>query len=51
MCFVEKVLKDVLVTLEGCVSKDSVYCCLDSEVALYWVKGKESVGSNGWKIG
>ena len=46
-----KVSKDVLVALKGRVSVDSVYCWSDSEVALCWVKGKENVGSHGWKIG
>ena len=36
-----KVLKDVLVALEGCVCMDSVYCWSDSEVALCWAKEKE----------
>ena len=40
-----KGLKDVLVALKRRASIDSVYCWLDSEVALCWVKGKE----NCWK--
>ena len=37
-----KVLKDALVVLKGHVSVDSVCCWWwDSEVALWWVKGKE----------
>ena len=36
-----KGLKDVLVALMGRASIDSVYCWLDSEVSLCWVKGKE----------
>ena len=39
-----KVLKDVLVALEGCVCMDSVYCWSDSEVALCWAKEKEKCG-------
>ena len=35
-----KVLKDLLVALKGRVSTDSVYYWSDSEVALWWVKGK-----------